>query len=109
MLLDMPAASACKRYYRQRIRRARQVIRPERLSRRGQNIEALIAAPQTADVWEAPFKELHQVVQFWIARLVAHTASSNQLAHRHGGVGHAVREAPFVVVPGEHAHQRAVD
>jgi hypothetical protein len=28
--------------------------------------------------------------------------------HR-GGVGHAVREAPFVVVPGHHAHQRAVE
>src|SRR5258708_11400939 len=33
--------------------------------------------------------------------------SSDQLAHRHGGVGHAVGEAPFVVVPAENADQRS--
>ena len=32
-------------------------------------------------------------------------AASDQLAHRHGGVGHAVGEAPLVVVPGHHAHE----
>ena len=35
-------------------------------------------------------------------------AASDQLPHRHGGVDHAVREAPFVVVPGHHPHQCAV-
>src|SRR5580698_1187712 len=34
--------------------------------------------------------------------------SLQQLAHRHGGIGHAVGEAPFVVVPGHHAHEVAV-
>src|SRR5665213_4545183 len=34
--------------------------------------------------------------------------SLKQLAHRHGGVGHAVGEAPLVVIPRHHAHQRAV-
>ena len=34
---------------------------------------------------------------------------SDQLAHRDRRVGHAVGEAPFVVVPGQHAHERAVD
>ncbi len=33
---------------------------------------------------------------------------SDQLAHGDGRVGHAVREAPLVVVPGHHPHQRAV-
>ena len=33
---------------------------------------------------------------------------SEQLAHRHGRVGHAVREAPLVVVPGQDTHERAV-
>ena len=32
----------------------------------------------------------------------------DQLAHRHGGVGHAVGEAPFIVVPGHDAHEVAV-
>ncbi len=32
-----------------------------------------------------------------------------KLAHRHRGVDHAVGEAPFVVVPGHHPHQGAVD
>src|SRR5499427_2196444 len=31
-----------------------------------------------------------------------------KFAHRHGGVRHAVGEAPFIVVPGHHAHERAV-
>src|SRR5215475_8531669 len=31
-----------------------------------------------------------------------------QLTHRYGGVGHAVRESPLVVVPAQHAHQRTV-
>ena len=35
-------------------------------------------------------------------------ARSDQLAHRDGGVGHAVREAPFIVVPAHHAHEIAV-
>ena len=35
--------------------------------------------------------------------------ASDQLAHRHGGVGHAVGEAPLVVVPGEDADELAVD
>src|SRR5262245_50581344 len=35
-------------------------------------------------------------------------ASSHHLRHGDGGVGHAVGEAPLVVVPGEHAHQPAV-
>src|SRR5712664_1251930 len=33
---------------------------------------------------------------------------SEQLPHRHGGVGHTVGEAPFIVVPRHHPHQRAV-
>ena len=33
----------------------------------------------------------------------------NQLAHRDGRIGHAVREAPFVVVPRQHADEAAVD
>src|SRR3954453_5867520 len=32
----------------------------------------------------------------------------DQLPHRHSRIGHSVREAPFVVVPRHHAHQRAV-
>ena len=36
------------------------------------------------------------------------SAVSDQLAHRHGGVRHAVGEAPLVVVPRHHAHQRAI-
>src|SRR6476659_7624894 len=40
---------------------------------------------------------------------IAHRpAKSDQLAHRHRGVDHPVGEAPFVVVPRHHAHQRAV-
>src|SRR5258707_7949979 len=40
---------------------------------------------------------------------VAHCrAGSDQLAHRNRGVDHAVGEAPFVVVPRHHPHQRAV-
>src|ERR1700759_5683010 len=31
-----------------------------------------------------------------------------QLAHRHGRVGHTVGEAPFIVVPRHHPHQVAV-
>src|ERR1700726_4622974 len=34
--------------------------------------------------------------------------SSDQLPHRHGGVGHAVGETPLVVVPRHHPHERAV-
>src|SRR5690606_3222249 len=34
---------------------------------------------------------------------------SDGLAQRHGGVGHAVGEAPFVVVPRHDAHQIALD
>src|SRR5512143_4239322 len=33
---------------------------------------------------------------------------SEQLAHRDGCIRHSVGEAPLVVVPGHHAHQRAV-
>src|SRR4029078_1682823 len=33
---------------------------------------------------------------------------SNVLAHGDGGVGHAVGEAPFIVIPGKHAHQVGV-
>src|SRR5258708_18909044 len=36
------------------------------------------------------------------------TRDLQQLPHRHGGVGHAVGKAPFIVVPRHHAHQRAV-
>src|SRR3954451_17045330 len=32
----------------------------------------------------------------------------DQLPHRHSRIGHSVREAPFVVVPRHHAHERAV-
>src|SRR5580692_1038335 len=34
--------------------------------------------------------------------------ASDQLAHRDGGVGHAVGEAPFIVVPAQNAHEIAV-
>src|SRR5271165_4660487 len=37
------------------------------------------------------------------------SASCDELAHGNGGVDHAVGEAPFVVVPRHHPHQRAVD
>src|SRR5580693_9578655 len=37
------------------------------------------------------------------------TASSAELAHRNCGIDHPIGEAPFVVVPRHHAHQRAVD
>src|SRR3984957_8109717 len=37
------------------------------------------------------------------------TRSLDQLGHRDGRVRHAVREAPFVVIPGKHAHEFAVD
>src|SRR6202171_6358404 len=44
-----------------------------------------------------------------LARVSNHEAmKSEQLPHRHGGVGHAVGEAPFIVVPRHHPHQRAV-
>src|SRR5216684_7000650 len=33
---------------------------------------------------------------------------SEQLPHRHGGIGHAVGETPFIVVPGHHPYQRPV-
>src|SRR5215510_12463474 len=33
---------------------------------------------------------------------------SDVLAHGDGGVRHTVGEAPFIVIPGEHAHQIAV-
>src|ERR1700689_1731612 len=33
--------------------------------------------------------------------------SSAQLAHRDGGIDHAVGEAPFIVVPRQDPHQRA--
>src|ERR1700722_2698577 len=33
---------------------------------------------------------------------------SDQLAHRHGGVGHAAGETPFIVVPAHHRHEGAV-
>src|SRR5262245_47334772 len=33
---------------------------------------------------------------------------SDVLAEGDGGVGHAVGEAPFIVIPGEHAHERTV-
>src|SRR5665213_1703384 len=33
---------------------------------------------------------------------------SDQLAHRHGGVRHAVGEAPLIVIPRHHAHEGAV-
>src|SRR5450631_694215 len=36
------------------------------------------------------------------------TRDSEQLPHRHRGVGHAVGETPFIVVPGHHPHERAV-
>src|SRR5690606_28154867 len=39
----------------------------------------------------------------------ARSMNSAELAHRHGGVGHAVGEAPSVVVPGKHAHELALD
>jgi hypothetical protein len=32
----------------------------------------------------------------------------DQFCHRDGGVGHAVGEAPLVVVPGQHRHHRTV-
>src|SRR5947209_18747498 len=35
--------------------------------------------------------------------------TSNQLPHRRRRVGHAVGKTPFVVVPGKHAHEGAVD
>src|SRR5437660_5803468 len=35
--------------------------------------------------------------------------SSDQLPHRDGRVGHAVGEAPFVVVPRHDTHQRSID
>ena len=35
-------------------------------------------------------------------------ASGDSLAEGDGGVGHAVREAPFIVVPGQHRHEIAV-
>ena len=35
--------------------------------------------------------------------------SYSSLPMADGGVGHAVGEAPLVVVPGQHAHQPAVD
>src|ERR1700733_14644199 len=37
------------------------------------------------------------------------TASSAELAHRNCGIDHPIGEAPLVVVPRHHAHQRAVD
>src|SRR5947209_10779052 len=40
--------------------------------------------------------------------LIAGQVSSDQLAHRNRGVDHPVGEAPFVVVPRHHPHQRAV-
>src|SRR5688572_11805778 len=33
----------------------------------------------------------------------------SQLAHRDGGIAHAIGETPLVVVPGHHAHEGAVD
>ena len=35
-------------------------------------------------------------------------APSDQLRHGDGGIRHAVREAPFVIVPGQHADEGAV-
>src|SRR6516164_6901023 len=37
------------------------------------------------------------------------TASSAELAHCHRGIDHPIGEAPLVIVPRHHAHQRAVD
>src|SRR5690606_16416199 len=42
-------------------------------------------------------------------RLPGYAPRSAELAHRHRGVGHAVGKAPFVVVPGQHAHEPALD
>src|SRR5688500_6012646 len=39
---------------------------------------------------------------------VRDTRRLKQLPHRHGRVGHAVGETPFIVVPGHHPYQRAV-
>src|SRR6266700_3401900 len=33
---------------------------------------------------------------------------SHQLSHRNGCIHHPVREAPFIVVPRHHAHERAI-
>src|ERR1700722_2986401 len=33
--------------------------------------------------------------------------ASDQFAHRHGGVCHPARKAPFVIVPRQHAHELA--
>src|SRR5437899_6388572 len=38
----------------------------------------------------------------------AESAQSDELAHGDGRIGHAVGEAPLVVIPGHHPHQRAV-
>src|SRR5579863_1854181 len=35
--------------------------------------------------------------------------NSGELAHRHRGVDHAIGEAPLIIVPRHHPHQRAVD
>src|SRR5690606_31410400 len=43
------------------------------------------------------------------AREGAIRISSDQFAKRNGRVGHAVREAPLVVVPGQDAHEVAVE
>ena len=45
---------------------------------------------------------------FISARRLSNSVRSDQLAHRHRGVDHAVGKAPLVVVPRHHAHERAV-
>src|SRR5271166_287402 len=44
-----------------------------------------------------------------LAKVKGAAKYSDELRHRHRRVGHAQREAPFVVVPGEHAHKIPVD
>src|SRR5579862_9498307 len=43
------------------------------------------------------------------AALFIPASSSSQLSHLHGPIGHAVGEAPFVVVPRQRTHEALVD
>ncbi len=80
MLLDVTAASAGQCNDWQQFRRARQIVDPERLSRRGQDIETSLSAPQTANVREALFKELHQIIQLCAASRLRSLTNAPQIS-----------------------------
>ena len=75
--------------------------------------KCFVTAPQALHIWKAPINRRLHLIQFLgpiVESLTGHGLIhlSDQLAHRNSRIGHAVREAPLIVIPGEDRHEIAI-